>query len=80
MSNSERGDYNELMNGIVPKDETEVTSFLEEYSEYDGRGVIIGVFDTGIDPLAPGLDVFIDDYYSKIDIFNAFLYIENNRW
>jgi tripeptidyl-peptidase-2 len=43
------------MLGIVPKEETNALAFVKANPTYDGRGVTIGIMDTGIDPGAIGL-------------------------
>jgi hypothetical protein len=43
---------------LCPKNETGVLNFLSKNPEFDGRGTVIAVFDSGIDPGAPGLKVF----------------------
>ena len=42
--------------GLMPLDATGVTQFAELSPARDGRGVLIAILDSGIDPSVPGLD------------------------
>lgn len=51
---------------LVPKKETKVLEFLRDHPEYDGRNVVIGILDTGIDPGATGLQFLPDGVTPKL--------------
>ena len=42
--------------GLIAKDETQVSSFLKRFPDYDGRGIRVAVLDSGIDPATFGLN------------------------
>ena len=52
---------------LQPRKETGATSLIAKNPNYDGRGVIIAVLDSGIDPAAGGLQVTSDGKPKLID-------------
>lgn len=46
-------------NCLVPKIETGAAAFLTKYPEYNGEDINIAIFDSGVDPRAAGLQVYL---------------------
>ena len=43
-----------LRSALIPKREVAADVFLKANPNWDGRGVVIGIFDTGVDPAVAG--------------------------
>ncbi|KAL4702481.1 hypothetical protein ACJJTC_016431 [Scirpophaga incertulas] len=57
--------------GLMPKKETGVVQFQSKYPNYDGKGSIIAIFDSGVDPAAAGLQVTPDGETKVIERFDC---------
>ena len=56
--------------GWMPLASTGVNDFLKRHPTYDGRGVVIGILDTGIDPGIAGLGTTSTDAPKLLDLRN----------
>ncbi len=64
-------EHETLRSALIPKREVGADTFMAEYPTYDGRGVVIAVFDTGVDPAAAGLAVTTTGERKVLDMIDA---------
>lgn len=64
-------DIEALRSALIPKREVGADVFINNNPSYDGRGVVIAVFDTGVDPAAAGLAVTTTGERKVLDMIDA---------
>ena len=56
---------------LMPKKEIGADRFIEAHPHYDGRGAVIAIFDSGVDPAASGLQLTSDGKPKILDVIDC---------
>ncbi|XP_022724563.1 tripeptidyl-peptidase 2-like isoform X2 [Durio zibethinus] len=56
---------------LMPKKEIGADRFIEAHAHYDGRGALIAIFDSGVDPAAAGLQLTSDGKPKILDVIDC---------
>ncbi|XP_057446180.1 tripeptidyl-peptidase 2-like isoform X2 [Lotus japonicus] len=56
---------------LMPKKEIAADRFIDAHPTYDGRGALIAIFDSGVDPAADGLQITSDGKPKILDVIDC---------